>query len=1392
MIKSKALEVNIADYHVDVTIDPKYAALQEVMSGYYGLIEGIHTFLKELSHPYKNWQFIVKEARNYSLNYFHLLKNHPNGSDAASLFVDIFRIAIESTQNNEVRVDAVDNLLLFLQKIIKDSGPDFERFSTVINNSFNHIRKCQDDYFFLFVKSYYQIKRLAETILHSAPDNFSDYKALNLLLIKYFQHTYAYWLRTENPQIWLEKEAGEISNPEKFGKIFKEISHTQLNKWNTRLYLIAQTENIESESVLTRLLKLPGYNQIVEVFREIPQRLFDAGGEKGPGNQWKLLFLFHIMNTPGLSIIHEEALREINRTLSWLIVHEKYWNIHKLIQKTFSILRDQTRKFHSTALNSVLNMGKGVYKTDQIDLVNFFIDSVVELGFQSPMISGVGNDWQIKSNHAHIQNIRTWLELVELNPKWSTKLLSCLIIHLSLCGVFIKDTDLFPRDITRFLNSDMEPVYNLTKQLTRLFPVYFNDIGAEGKLREISTQIDEIAHRKDVLIHFLRKQSHVESSSQIVGFIKAVLNFWETREKNPLQPFVPPSIYDQIDTRGPYIDGVHRVIAHLKEKGAQLPDDLLFFKAKEIKLRCEDISDVSAMDLERVELAVSFFQLLQQKYSLDFLETKVYFAQLSSEAFPGLNKLKEALAEPDIKKKLYMLLRYLRMLKKLILSDQAFEIREDIYKKRHITVDIPSMYGSYHEAKFNALGLTFRVESLINVLFEELVNNIDLSLITKATFYQIFARIRLFDEALKQDGISSVEIERQLDLLALSLEAKEFTVTQYLDIFKGFARAVKNIINDYFHNVHEQNLTKILSLIPVDRILPKYLPREGAVDMEKLEPRVSEIFFRDRIALSLGLPQLDLLISRTLKTLFHQSAKLPKRKLHQLLLYDPMNAMVSMDQVDNRVASIINLGNKGLNMVMLKNFGMPVPPGFIITTEVFRCREVIDSYPPAEKNFKEQLAHHVSTLAKSMGKDFGNPNNALLLSVRSGSPISQPGMMDTFLNVGINEEIVTNIAARTGNTWFAWDNYRRFLQCYGMSFGLKRDEFDAIISDFKKKLGIPLKKEFTGEQMKQVALAYKGMVKDAGIELAEDPYEQLYMAIKNVFGSWEFSKAKAYRKIMGISDDWGTAVTVQSMVFGNISRQSGSGVIFTHNPRWSVDTIRLWGDFTIGNQGEDVVSGLVTTMPISIIQQDTEMRATDITLETHFPQIFRTLEKWSNELIYQKSWSPQEMEFTFESPSAKDLYLLQTRDMAMRERKQVLRFDLQGIPDEKYLGHGIGVSGGAMSGRVVFSLEEIEKWRKLEPVTFLILLRGDTVPDDIREINASDGLLTARGGLTSHAAVVAHRLGKTCVVGCGDMVCNEKEKTSFFNQIRIKSGDHISIDGQEGSVYKGLIKVKGI
>nr|MBC8459338.1 pyruvate, phosphate dikinase [Deltaproteobacteria bacterium] len=827
-----------------------------------------------------------------------------------------------------------------------------------------------------------------------------------------------------------------------------------------------------------------------------------------------------------------------------------------------------------------------------------------------------------------------------------------------------------------------------------------------------------------------------------------------------------------------------------QKEGLNRIDDLLVLENHSLKELIGQLPDVSDLDSERVELMIALYKLLYQKYHLNFVEIDGYLSKLRSSGLPDPGWLKEALGAKEGKRKLTGLLDYLEMLQEIILSPGSYEVTEDIYRKRHFTVDIPSMYGSYHELKFEALGLSFRLESLLNSLLEDMVERIDFKLITRATFSQIHAYLRLFDRALKLDGIASVEMERQLDLLANSLQVRGFSSTQYLDIFRGFSQAVGNIVNDYFNNIHQENLLKILRNMPPERLITKYLPGKGVEGEEKMAHRVTEVFLRDRIASSLGLQQLDLFLGRILNTLYQQSHKLPKERLRLLLSYDPQKALTPMDPVKKGVSDIIHLGNKGLNLVKIEGFGLPVPPGFIITTEVFRCRDVIDNYLPAKRNLEEQVAREVANLESLTGRAFGAPRNPLQLSVRSGSSISQPGMMNTFLDVGINEDVVKGMVALTGNEWFGWDTYRRFLQSYGMAYGLLRDEFDAIIDEFKERFGVPYKRNFSGEQMRDVALTYKSLIQDSGIEIAEEPFEQLYIAIRKVFDSWNAPKAETFRKIMGISDDWGTAVSIQTMVFGNFSKESGAGVFFTHNPRWLGDMMMLWGDFTPGNQGEDVVSGLVKTRPISKKQAEIENRQENTTLEELFPEIYQTMRGWAKELIYERKWSPQEIEFTFESAQARDLYFLQTREMTIRERKRVYSFDLTSKMGVEFLGHGIGVSGGAMTGRVVFSLEEIEHWRRTEPETSLIIVRSDTVPDDIKEIYEADGLLTARGGSASHAAIVGHRLNKTCVVGCPNLICMEKESACSFDQKLLNSGDWISIDGLEGSVYLGKMKIK--
>ena len=333
-------------------------------------------------------------------------------------------------------------------------------------------------------------------------------------------------MKEEDPQQWFEKEVGDFKPDADLAAVFDAIAHTTLQRHSHRLDDILHCEDIRAPEVLERLLDLPGFNQIVQVHREIPDRLSTLGQKNGRGDLYRLLFLFYQMNLEGLSIVHEEALRDINRALTWIIDNEKPWHIRTLIEKTFSILKERAVIFPTTALNCVLNMGKGVYRTQDIDFINFFIDQVIDLGFQAPNIGGVGNDWQIQVNAAHLQNIRTWLELIELSPKRSTRLMSYLIIQVAICGVFIKDTDLFPRDITRFLNSGIEPVYNIAKQLARLIPGLFQRYRRRRKTAgHFHSGLDEINHRKDVLLHFLRKQCHVESSNRIINFMEAVLQF---------------------------------------------------------------------------------------------------------------------------------------------------------------------------------------------------------------------------------------------------------------------------------------------------------------------------------------------------------------------------------------------------------------------------------------------------------------------------------------------------------------------------------------------------------------------------------------------------------------------------------------------------------------------------------------------------------------------------------------------------------------------------------------------------------------------------------------------------------------------------------------------------
>ncbi len=501
------------------------------------------------------------------------------------------------------------------------------------------------------------------------------------------------------------------------------------------------------------------------------------------------------------------------------------------------------------------------------------------------------------------------------------------------------------------------------------------------------------------------------------------------------------------------------------------------------------------------------------------------------------------------------------------------------------------------------------------------------------------------------------------------------------------------------------------------------------------------------------------------------------------------------------------LGGKGANLAEMANIGIPVPPGFTITTEV--CTYYYkhnNSYP---EELKQQVEEGVKRVESILNKKFGDSENPLLFSVRSGARVSMPGMMDTVLNLGLTDITVKGLIKQSGNRRFAFDSYRRFIQMFGnVVMGIPSEKLEEPLEEMKKKKGVKLDTELTADDLEELVDILKGKYKElTGEDFPQDPEKQLWAAIGAVFGSWNNPRAITYRKLNNIPDDWGTAVNVQSMVFGNLGEDCATGVAFTRDP--ATGEKKFFGEYLPNAQGEDVVAGIRTPYPINEASKNQENKDLP-TLEELMPEcynelvnIYQTLEKHYRDM--------QDIEFTIER---KKLWLLQTRngkrtpkaavkiavDMVkeglitkeeaiMRVEPKQLDYLLHPMIDpkaeKKVIARGLPASPGAAVGIIVFSADEAEKLK--EKGEKVILVRIETSPEDIHGMNAAEGVLTARGGMTSHAAVVARGMGKCCVVGCGALVIDyEKQQFSVDGKV-YKKGDWITIDGNTGEVIEGKI-----
>lgn len=1403
-VQSEALLKNLMVTNVPVTVDPGHEVLVEAVSGYAGKEKQARDLLLEYHHRYRNWAYVLQETWRYATGNLRLYRHYHHSAGVVGLLSRIFLHALSDAGNPRTQSTAADHLIALWLKIIEeapelcreDSGdlpalgdqdplPRGVAHGGILRWCFAKLHSLPPSSFQWVVRSFYQPKKLLLRCLDlwSSPASFAEGR---LLLERLLMETHTFWVQREDPSAWLTRQLQEELDVREWRSLFSPLLRADHERALSRIHGLSAEK--DPRRAIEKLCTFPDFREIVRAYQQLPDKVGRAVPQEHAGHVSMLLRL-RIMETKGLEPIHEETLRAMNMDVGRWIREESQEVLRPRLTRFLQVLRGCLHNYPEAALHCVRTVGLEILGTDDRDLIEFFIRHVIWLGFQTPKLKGVSQYWQVQVNPAHLTNIRVWLDLIRKSPRRTRTLLSALIVNLFLAGIYVRDTDLFQKDVSLLLHAPIGPLFNLVKQLTKLFPVYFNEVGAEGLLRAVSTDVDEITQRGDPLIHFLRKQSHVESNNLIVLFIEAIFHFWHTLDKEPLKKFVPPEVYRDIREYGPYVDGMHRIFRHVfsGHDGVHHAKDLLDLHEDELHKKIEAIPEVSALEKQRAFLMIRFYQLLHEKYALSFKDIHIHLRRAVQLGLPDPTSLEEALQGQDPIAKLEAILNYLESLQQIVLTDQEMTTVENIYLKRHIAVDIPSMYGSYSERKFDALGLTFRLENLANVLFEEVILSFNLSFITRATFGRIGRVLPLFIRALSIDGITSRRLDRQEELFQRALQIRRFSHSQYIDIFRGFSEAIKQIIQSFYNAVHEDNLSVIIrQLSESGDLLPRYRRHDVNERPEERVHRISETFLRDLVARTFGLQYFDHFISSILTTLATQKEELSSEKLDLLLSYDPEKTISRIYAPEESTYDLIHLGNKGYNLTQLHSLGIRVPPGFIITTEYFRCQDVIESLQQSNEDFKARVMAHIEDLEEKSGRKFGDPRNPLLLSVRSGSAVSMPGMMNTFLNVGINEHVVEGLIRQSGQPWFAWDNYRRFVQSWGMSFGLDRDHYDAIMRFYKKKYGRLFKREFTPEEMREVALAYRDYTRQSKIELTDDPVEQLFTAIRQVMESWFFPKAITYRQIMGLSQNWGTAVTIQTMVFGNLDLHSGSGVMFTHNPWTSEDDIDPRGDFTLGNQGEDVVGGLVETLPLSEKQRLAAAERKEHSLESLFPRVFERLTEIAKELIYKHKWGPQEIEFTFQGADGDGLYILQSRNMAPRGSRRYPCFKVTSELERSYLGNGIGVSGGALCGRVAFELNDIVRLKKDYPGEAIILIRSDTVPDDIHEISIADGVLTGKGGATSHAAIVAHRLGKTCVVGCSKMRVWERDGRCLIGGRFLRTGDVIGIDGRSGAIYAGF------
>ncbi len=1348
-IESQALASNLAQTQVkQIVLSPQSLWLLEQSEAYFGIHQRTRLFLEELHHPFSNLGSALELLRQSITGDLWFWAQLPQRERALKSILNIFEDIFSRAPDDKIKQNTLGEFLGFVIALAENE----EVPQSILDQAFEVLESWHATAPEFFVSASGQFFKSLQKFWPRLQERD---KAISLLR-SVFRASVELWNATSSISAWRGKYADLVS-----------IGEKELEKAVGKDFFADCLKQVKAAQSLEDFASIPSFSDIAARLRDQISSF--------PSLPEKIHYIFYLLGLPTMTTLSDHLLWDLNRLLAELHNSLSVKEINLLIDSIFENLAEFKNRHGSIVLDCVLTIGKVILDPKEPELGKRCLRQIIDLGFVEPGEIKINSDWQIVANKNHIKNIRVWLELIGIDPVFCKDMLAALIINLIQGGIFISDTDLFQKDVSKFLNSNLEPLYVQAKQLLRLFPVFYHEIGAEGEIRDLSTEIDEMSGRRDRLIHFVRKQVHTESNNTHIILLHSILDYWTDLDPSHLKGLLPEDVELFIQKADERTKLQNRAVKKFFRDHKVNADSLLGQSWHAVeplfrKVKKEDFS------LRRLELLVRIHYMLLDKYQLDPYDIVKFLARFNWFDERERQRFEKSLKRSDHNGSIRQILDYIERLNQVVLNPDPSQGWENIYYKRHIAAGIPSMYGQYREPKLEALGMVFRLENLMERLMEQNIARLNLDYITASTLKRIISILELFELGMAREGVTSEAFSSAVEMLKSGQQTVPLTLDQYLDLFNQIKDSITELIQEYYYRFYEQELGRR----PVKmRKYKKHMAQQ----------MLAEEFFRKLLSSSFLVQLMDNFIARVLEALNSMKRAFGSGELRRVMSYDPDLMFIPLHVNRGKLDNQVLLGSKAHFLKRMHSYGFPIPPGFVISTEMHRFRGVLRAHAGIQREMEELLKQNIRRVERKTGLKLGDPEAPLLFSVRSGAALSLPGALDTFLNIGMNDEVTLKLSTRKNYGWTAWDCYRRLIQSWGMAYGIPRDEFDAVMIAFKRLHGVKLKTQFTPLQMRQMSEDYKKILEQHGIELEQDLFLQLKRAVEHVMDSWNTDRARLYRQKLQIADDWGTAVTIQQMVLGNISLESGTGVVFTHAPWSKAPGITLNGDFTLCSQGEDVVGGLVHTLPISERQRSLSREPVEASLEKDFPQIHARLMDLAKQLIEERGYPHQEIEFTFEGPQLSQLYILQTRNQVITKPSAHTVFN---VPKRelKLLGNGIGIGKGVVNGLIAISRADIDalKHRGLP----LILVRPDTVPEDMELLFDCQGLLTSRGGVTSHAAVTAARLSIPGIVNCRQLRVLEKEMICRIGETILKPGDPIAIDAGSGGIYLGHYPVETI